>query len=226
MKHDFNAWNKVCVFVCSLCPGSDSGISCQYLPNSPEYNRQQLSSLLPSTTVRYPLASSHSAESSESSSDGARNVALLYLFGSGGGQAFGWHWMMNLGNKFKPWLAEFNQAQKAADFRFSLVANTLISRFPVIFENVTPSYFEGRCGGFNSAFSRIRVAGPVPFSHLLDGCCWCTGPSALAWHLCSRLWGLIGKGSPCRPNWELLRLNFRKTPQLLFSALLCFVVGS
>lgn len=34
----------------------------------------------------YPLASSHSAESSESS-DGARNVALLYLFGSGGGQA-------------------------------------------------------------------------------------------------------------------------------------------
>jgi len=35
----------------------------------------------------YPLASSHSAESSESSSDGARNVALLYLFGSGGGQA-------------------------------------------------------------------------------------------------------------------------------------------
>jgi len=35
----------------------------------------------------YPLASSHSAESSENSSDGARNVALLYLFGSGGGQA-------------------------------------------------------------------------------------------------------------------------------------------
>lgn len=34
----------------------------------------------------YPLASSHSAESSESG-DGARNVALLYLFGSGGGQA-------------------------------------------------------------------------------------------------------------------------------------------
>ncbi|CAK9027635.1 Glycerophosphoinositol permease 1 (Glycerophosphodiester transporter GIT1) [Durusdinium trenchii] len=34
----------------------------------------------------YPLASSHSAESSETS-DGARNVALLYLFGSGGGQA-------------------------------------------------------------------------------------------------------------------------------------------
>ena len=35
----------------------------------------------------YPLASSHSAESSENSGDGARNVALLYLFGSGGGQA-------------------------------------------------------------------------------------------------------------------------------------------
>lgn len=35
----------------------------------------------------YPLASSHSAESSERSGDGARNVALLYLFGSGGGQA-------------------------------------------------------------------------------------------------------------------------------------------
>lgn len=35
----------------------------------------------------YPLASSHSAESSEDSGDGARNVALLYLFGSGGGQA-------------------------------------------------------------------------------------------------------------------------------------------
>ena len=60
-----------------------------------------------SAVARYPLASSHSAESSESSSDGARNVALLYLFGSGGGQAFGWHWMMNFGNKFKikPWLA-------------------------------------------------------------------------------------------------------------------------
>lgn len=59
-----------------------------------------------SAVARYPLASSHSAESSESSSDGARNVALLYLFGSGGGQAFGWHWM-NFGNKFKikPWLA-------------------------------------------------------------------------------------------------------------------------
>ena len=35
----------------------------------------------------YPLASSHSAESTENSGDGARNVALLYLFGSGGGQA-------------------------------------------------------------------------------------------------------------------------------------------
>jgi len=35
----------------------------------------------------YPLASSHSAESSTSTGDGARNVALLYLFGSGGGQA-------------------------------------------------------------------------------------------------------------------------------------------
>ncbi|CAL1164138.1 unnamed protein product [Cladocopium goreaui] len=35
----------------------------------------------------YPLASSHSAESSESTNDGAKNVALLYLFGSGGGQA-------------------------------------------------------------------------------------------------------------------------------------------
>ncbi|CAE7416539.1 GIT1, partial [Symbiodinium pilosum] len=35
----------------------------------------------------YPLASSHSAESSEKTSDGARNVALLYLFGSGFGQA-------------------------------------------------------------------------------------------------------------------------------------------
>ena len=35
----------------------------------------------------YPLASAHSAESSENSGDGARNVALLYLFGSGGGQA-------------------------------------------------------------------------------------------------------------------------------------------
>lgn len=59
-----------------------------------------------SAVARYPLASSHSAESSESSSDGARNVALLYLFGSGGGQAFGWHWV-NFGNKFKikPWLA-------------------------------------------------------------------------------------------------------------------------
>jgi len=31
----------------------------------------------------YPLASSHSAESASSSDDGARNVALLYLFGSG-----------------------------------------------------------------------------------------------------------------------------------------------
>jgi len=35
----------------------------------------------------YPLASSHSAESCENSGDGARSVALLYLFGSGGGQA-------------------------------------------------------------------------------------------------------------------------------------------
>ena len=35
----------------------------------------------------YPLASAHSAESSEKTSDGARNVALLYLFGSGFGQA-------------------------------------------------------------------------------------------------------------------------------------------
>ena len=35
----------------------------------------------------YPLASSHSAESSDKTSDGARNVALLYLFGSGFGQA-------------------------------------------------------------------------------------------------------------------------------------------
>mmetsp|Transcript_36964 Transcript_36964/g.85464 ORF Transcript_36964/g.85464 Transcript_36964/m.85464 type:complete len:464 (-) Transcript_36964:159-1550(-) len=34
----------------------------------------------------YPLASSHSAESSEKAGDGARNVALLYLFGSGFGQ--------------------------------------------------------------------------------------------------------------------------------------------
>jgi len=34
----------------------------------------------------YPLASSHSAESSKSG-DGAKNVALLYLLGSGGGQA-------------------------------------------------------------------------------------------------------------------------------------------
>ena len=35
----------------------------------------------------YPLASAHSAESTEKTSDGARNVALLYLFGSGFGQA-------------------------------------------------------------------------------------------------------------------------------------------
>jgi len=35
----------------------------------------------------YPLASAHSAESSADSSNGARNVALLYLFGSGGGPA-------------------------------------------------------------------------------------------------------------------------------------------
>merc|ERR1712190_76949 len=34
----------------------------------------------------YPLASSHSAESSDSGK-GARNIALLYLFGSGGGSA-------------------------------------------------------------------------------------------------------------------------------------------
>lgn len=34
----------------------------------------------------YPLASSHSAESSKNAGDGAKNVALLYLFGSGGGQ--------------------------------------------------------------------------------------------------------------------------------------------
>eukprot|EP00928_Gymnodinium_smaydae_P005941 TRINITY_DN12063_c1_g1_i1.p1 TRINITY_DN12063_c1_g1~~TRINITY_DN12063_c1_g1_i1.p1 ORF type:complete len:470 (+),score=63.65 TRINITY_DN12063_c1_g1_i1:56-1465(+) len=33
----------------------------------------------------YPLAASHSAESATDSNDGARNVALLYLFGSGGG---------------------------------------------------------------------------------------------------------------------------------------------
>jgi len=33
----------------------------------------------------YPLASSHSAESAQDSGNGARNVALLYLFGSGGG---------------------------------------------------------------------------------------------------------------------------------------------
>merc|ERR1719215_84974 len=33
----------------------------------------------------YPLASAHSAESSKDSNNGARNVALLYLFGSGGG---------------------------------------------------------------------------------------------------------------------------------------------
>lgn len=36
--------------------------------------------------AEYPLASSHSAESSETSHQ-ARNIALLYLFGSGGGQA-------------------------------------------------------------------------------------------------------------------------------------------
>jgi PHS family inorganic phosphate transporter-like MFS transporter len=35
----------------------------------------------------YPLASAHSAESTEDSGNGARNVALLYLFGSGGGPA-------------------------------------------------------------------------------------------------------------------------------------------
>eukprot|EP00930_Biecheleria_cincta_P011593 TRINITY_DN11453_c0_g1_i2.p1 TRINITY_DN11453_c0_g1~~TRINITY_DN11453_c0_g1_i2.p1 ORF type:complete len:493 (+),score=78.25 TRINITY_DN11453_c0_g1_i2:78-1481(+) len=35
----------------------------------------------------YPLASSHSAESSKNTADGAKNVALLYLFGSGCGQA-------------------------------------------------------------------------------------------------------------------------------------------
>merc|ERR1719454_2728447 len=35
----------------------------------------------------YPLASSHSAESSKNTADGAKNVAFLYLFGSGGGQA-------------------------------------------------------------------------------------------------------------------------------------------
>ncbi|CAK0902791.1 unnamed protein product [Prorocentrum cordatum] len=35
----------------------------------------------------YPLASTHSAESSKDSNNGARNVALLYLFGSGGGPA-------------------------------------------------------------------------------------------------------------------------------------------
>jgi len=33
----------------------------------------------------YPLASSHSAESAKNSSNGSRNVGLLYLFGSGGG---------------------------------------------------------------------------------------------------------------------------------------------
>jgi len=33
----------------------------------------------------YPLASTHSCESAKSADDGARNVALLYLFGSGGG---------------------------------------------------------------------------------------------------------------------------------------------
>mmetsp|Transcript_98149 Transcript_98149/g.174718 ORF Transcript_98149/g.174718 Transcript_98149/m.174718 type:complete len:447 (+) Transcript_98149:68-1408(+) len=33
----------------------------------------------------YPLASSHSAESAENTSNGSRNVALLYLFGSGFG---------------------------------------------------------------------------------------------------------------------------------------------
>jgi len=33
----------------------------------------------------YPLASTHSCESAKSSDDGARNVALLYLFGAGGG---------------------------------------------------------------------------------------------------------------------------------------------
>jgi len=33
----------------------------------------------------YPLASSHSAESAKDSNNGARNVGLLYLFGSGGG---------------------------------------------------------------------------------------------------------------------------------------------
>jgi PHS family inorganic phosphate transporter-like MFS transporter len=35
----------------------------------------------------YPLASAHSAESTEDSGNGGRNVALLYLFGSGGGPA-------------------------------------------------------------------------------------------------------------------------------------------
>jgi len=35
----------------------------------------------------YPLAASHSAESAKDSSDGGRNVGLLYLFGSGFGQA-------------------------------------------------------------------------------------------------------------------------------------------
>lgn len=35
----------------------------------------------------YPLASTHSAESATDADDGARNVALLYLFGSGGGPA-------------------------------------------------------------------------------------------------------------------------------------------
>lgn len=35
----------------------------------------------------YPLASSHSAESAKNSDNGARNVALLYLFGNGAGPA-------------------------------------------------------------------------------------------------------------------------------------------
>lgn len=76
-----------------------------------------------STTVRYPLASSHSAESSESSSDGARNVALLYLFGSGGGQAFGWHWM-NFGNKFKfkPWVTPSLTRHSPKSSRFQILA--------------------------------------------------------------------------------------------------------
>ncbi|CAJ1461308.1 unnamed protein product, partial [Effrenium voratum] len=92
----------------------------------------------------YPLASSHSAESSENSGDGAKNVALLYLFGSGGGQALCplvtylmdiggvpdhllWRWIFGVGSilSFFGLILRYMTTQDSAKFKASKAAEKL-----------------------------------------------------------------------------------------------------